>query len=161
MIIEKTTVGVQYIPIMKNGRQVDFIQIMGGMNEVDDKKWALVHESLKGHINSKKIIIHNAEVTEESTKEKRIVIEGKEKVEKEVTVKTHKIKAKKFVQLPADEALVIVANTFDIKTLKAWNKKGCKDVVRAAIAEQIKKIEEHKIKKKDGESEKADKEDDK
>ena len=161
MIIEKTTVGIQYIPIMKNGRQVDHIQIMGGMNEVNDKKWALVHESLKGHIRSKKIIIHNAEVTEKSTKEKRTVIEGKEKVEKEVTVKTHKIKAKKFAQLPADEALAIVENTFDPKTLKSWNKKGCKDVVRAAIAEQITKIKNHEVKKKDGEANTEKKEDDK
>lgn len=150
MIVEKTTVGVQYIPVVENGRIIKHIQLLGGNNEVDDKLWAKARQSLLGHLKRKQLIEKfvnkiDEEVTEADvnigTDKKPNIVKGQKK--------TYKISAKQFNKLEAKEAIAIVENTYDMKTLKKWQEESGKESVSAALASQIKKIEDHKVKKSD------------
>lgn len=149
MIIYKKDPGVQYIPIVRNGREIDHVMLLGGNNEVNEEKWKMARFSVEGDIKKRRIIEKHAKVEESIEKVEGKVIKDDKVVDGEVDKKVYKITAKKFNKLSGEEALEIVAETYDLKTLKAWGKKEGKGDVRGAIADRIKEVENYEVKKKE------------
>ncbi len=115
-------------PIKKN------ILLLPGMNEIDDDLWKAARK-LVLHQIGKYIIEHHAQVSEQ----KKVIEDPETKEKKEETVV--EIKSKEFKKLDISRAIEIVQDTWNIDTLKKWEKEEGRDSVRAEIKNQIEKIE--------------------
>lgn len=144
MIIEKKTTGILIVPVLTGG---DDIQLMGGMNEVDNKLWGDVRDSVMPHPHLKE---HHVDRIEEEKKVEKKVIKNKDGSEeiKETEKTFFKISAKAFKKLNAEKALPIVEKTYSLDLLNRWKKTISKESVRIAVMEQIEKVEKRKAKQK-------------
>jgi hypothetical protein len=121
---KKEKAGLLTVSKMIKGVIVKTISILPGHNEINDDDW----EGIKGQLQSKIDEGHIEVVAKEVVKE--IELENGK-------TKTKKSTATKLAELEPDQALEIVQNTFDIKTLQKWRKSETRDEIRAAVADQI------------------------
>lgn len=147
MIIEKTTTGILVVPILNGNITVNEIHLVGGMNEVDDKTWGDVRESVMPH---KSLIEHHVVSEKKEEVREKYTIKNKDNEEeiRERTKVIYKISARKFGKLSAEEALEIVEKTYSLDLLNKWKKAAGKESVRIAVMGQIEKVEKRKAKQK-------------
>lgn len=150
MIIEKTTTGILYIPIVAGEIEVDHIILIGGMNEVDDKLWGQIREAVMPHKNLKEH--HVKDIKTEKIEEEYTIKnkDGEEEIRKREKI-IHKISATKFSKLAPEEALAIVEKTYSLDVLEKWKKVAGKETVRLAVMNRIEKVEKRKAKQKNKE----------
>lgn len=120
--------------ISKSGDILKTISLLPGHNEVEDSDW----ENIKGQLKDK---IENDLIE---------VIEIKDVKEVEVDGKLKKkaVNRTKLTEIPAVQAVEIISETYDLKTLRGWRKVEGRDEIRAVLAEQILAVEKPKVKGK-------------
>lgn len=141
MLVELKQQGLLSISILgPNGIETGQVILLPGVNKVSDEDWEKVRGQVKKDKIDRGIIIeHHAEIkeVEEPVKD--------EKTGEETIVKKTKVKSKKLKDLSAVEAIKIIKETYDLKTLKDWKNKGglSKDAVIAELISQIRLVESH------------------
>lgn len=143
MIINWKKINVKIIPAVKNGVVVGNVTLLPGNNEVDKDLWALARLNVLDQIKTKLCVEVATEVKVKETKLK----DSKGKPTGEVKKETV-ITAKEFNKLSANEAEEVVADTFNLATLKKWMKKCKYDEVRTSIANKIDEVEKYGTDKK-------------
>jgi len=144
---KKPKAGVKVIPLLSDdGRIEKNIMFLPGYNEVSEADWnkARKHEQVQDYIKRgffEEVGTVKEEVVEVPVMDKK----GKEVKDEAGKVKTEKKKVEvieevKLSELDAEKALSIVNDTYMIDTLEAWRKEEGRDEIRAAIANQIEKI---------------------
>lgn len=128
MIVKWNEARVKIIP-SQNGK---LITLLPGHNEVNGKDWKAAREMVEADIKSGRITEVEPVLEEVPVKDDK----GKETPAKKTVIKS----AKAFKDLEPEEALKIVAETYSLETLEAWRKAERRDELRAALAEQIEKV---------------------
>lgn len=128
MLIKFTEARVLMVPHTEGAAQ---LRIIPGVNEVDDRIWAVVRPSLEPKIKRGSIV--EIAASEKGT--------GKEKT----------LVGKAITELPPQEAESIIKQTLDVVLLESWKKLEKRDEVRLAIATQIDEMKKRDDKKKDSE----------
>lgn len=128
MLIKFTEDRVLMVPHTEGAAQ---LRIIPGINEVDDRIWAVVRPALEPKIKL-------GTLQEVAAVEKASGKAG----EKTIT-------GKSITDLPAQEAEAIIKQTLDVALLESWKKIEKRDEVRLAIASQIDEMK--KRNKKEGE----------
>jgi len=129
----KKDAGLLTVSKVIDNKIVKTLFLLPGHNEIDDADW----EGIKGQLLDK--IKDGTIIPIEVETKKSIEVNGKEK--------TKKITTTKFSEFPANKALEIVEDTFDINVLKKWKAKESRDEIRAAIAQQIELVKDPKKQK--------------
>ena len=147
MIIEKKTTGVLVVPVLQGIVITSEIHLLGGMNEVDDKTWGDVRDSVMPH---KSLIEHHVVSEKKEEVKEKYTIKNKDNEEeiRERTKVIYKISARKFGKLSAEEALEIVEKTYSLDLLNKWKKAAGKESVRIAVMARLKKLKKGKLNKK-------------
>jgi hypothetical protein len=96
------------------------VQLLPGVNEVTDDEWKIMKPHLVAEIKGKVITIMEKEVQ----KSKRAP-DGK---------------AKNLKEMPADEAIGLVAECLNPDTLKKWFREETREEVRLSIVEKMKEL---------------------
>lgn len=114
------------------------IQLLPGNNLVDDNKWNVARKSVEAEIGksiievASKLVEVQEEVEEMDEKTKKVTLK---KVKKMVS------KSKSLNELDANEASLIVEDTYSLDTLYKWKDGESRDSVRATILKQIEAVE--------------------
>jgi len=109
-------------------RKQKTVTIIPGMNEMPDEVWNQVRE-----LKKIKFYLEEGHIVEKHAVEKK---DAKDKV---IAIETEK----KFEDLESEEQEAIVKETFDLKLLTKWRKKG-NDFLKGVIDDQRKKIKNPK-----------------
>jgi len=144
MIVKWKKERLKVIPYKVKNVLAGKIILLPGYNDVDEKEWVHARVGVKDLIGK--------DIIEVATEVKKTVKKVEDPVTKEVTEKTEvTIISKKFKALSLEKASEIVADTYNMETLKKWKKNESRDSIRKDISNQIDKIEkygEEKAKKK-------------
>lgn len=109
-------------------------RVLPGCNEIPDEDWEKIKK-----ISIVQTFLSAGLIEEFGTRQQEVIKtpEGESKVEV--------VKPKAFKDLSPEEALKIVADTWDSEQLVKWRKSENRDELRAAIANQIEKIEKGSV----------------
>ena len=138
---QKPNAGIKTIDIPnEKGKAEKTIYLVPGANEVETSEWekAKINPQIQDQIKKG----YFKEFGIEKEVEKSVLNEETGKKEKQ---KVKEVVPAKISELDASEAVALVKETADLKTLKAWQKIEGRDEVRACIANQIEDIESGKV----------------
>jgi len=138
MIVEWTKDRVNVIPCLGSGGLiVSKVVLLPGFNDIPDDQWNQARINAKDDIDRKIIV----EVSPEKKEEKIKAKDPKSGIETETTVVSYTGKSLK--KMTPTEAEDIVKGTFNLMTLKKWNKAESRDSIKAAIMNQIDMVEKY------------------
>jgi len=132
MVVDWKQTRIKRVPCLGSKTGKDHIDLLPGLNQVDDSDWALA----KNHLTSD----HDKQFLKE-------VVQEVEVKSKETGKKTTK-KTSKFIEFSPEQATKAIEDCFNVKTLQSWKRGEERTDIRFAIDERIKEIKEKRIDEK-------------
>lgn len=144
MLVNWTKLGLKTIELLNEaGKAEDTIFLLPGWNHISEEKWIKARRNAQVASQIERGVI--VEAGKEVTKEVTEVVKEKDKdgktVKKEKKVEVKTVEQVPFSELEPEEALKIIADTYNMETLAELKKEESRDEIRAAIANRLEEIE--------------------